>query len=213
MGAAELELGAGPRGLALLPTRPLRSQEPARESKPFGATAPHPRSWQRQPSVQAGESVTDKPGEILIVLLRFEGLRCPTPHSASRLMEHKAWTLPPSHRLPGSVAWWKCSAVQGERMLPSVSGPQPRPRGGPRACPERFSCGQVAPVDREPVVHNPAAPAWLLLAAVNQTAVGACLGKLRTPFCCFCTDSYQRELQIILETTPESPASFCCLGK
>lgn len=33
--------------------------------------------------------------------------------------------------LPGSVAWWKRSAVQGERTLPSASGPRPRPSEGP----------------------------------------------------------------------------------
>lgn len=113
VGGGGPEPSAGPRGLALLPTRPQRSREPARESKPFGATAPHPRSRQRQPSVQAGESVTDKPGEILIVLLRFEGLRCLTPHSVPQLTGCKAWPLPPGH---ASQAPWPGGNAQPSRV-------------------------------------------------------------------------------------------------
>lgn len=67
----------------------------------------------RQPSVQAGESVTDKPGEILIVLLRFEGLRCLTPHSVPQLTGCKAWPLPPGH---ASQAPWPGGNAQPSRV-------------------------------------------------------------------------------------------------
>ena len=63
VGGASLELGAHPRGLALLHACP-----PKVTGICLGIQALQGhRRGQTQPSVQTGESVTDKPGEILIV--------------------------------------------------------------------------------------------------------------------------------------------------